>query len=100
MAKEKKTYIVLKKIKIVRQANATAKDMGWKNNEDFYDDTGSSLIGFYVDTNKTVTKKRGTKTLIKPIVIIVHNRVYSEKAEGYKYKNIAYVDEDKYQGVF
>lgn len=93
-------YIVLKKVKTRKQANAAAKDMGWGSDEEFEYDTGSSLVGFYVDTNKEVTKKRGTKKLIKPIAIIVHNSLYPEKVQGYRYKNIAYVDEDKYQNLF
>lgn len=94
-------YIILKKIKTNTQANKAAREMGWDSDDDFANQTGGSLIGYwYTSTENSTTKKKGKKKLISPICIIVHGRLFDESMEGYEAGDTAYVKFDDYMGLF
>lgn len=46
-AKELKQYVILKNIKTPKQADKTAKAMGWSSDKQFKKDTGVSLLGYW-----------------------------------------------------
>jgi len=98
------SYVKLVKVANEAQANKVAKEMGFGSHKDLKEKVGQSIVGWFVDVDEKVRKlPKGVKEgEVKPILVIVHNRPFSEKAAGYLSKNgkEAFVLGDDFEDLF
>lgn len=99
----------VKLIKVTEgNADKIVQEMGWKNDEHFAQETGSSAVGYWADDEEDQQPnsdfelpKDAKEVTLEPILIIVHSRLFRESAEGYQIDDdTAYIDEFIYEGLF
>ena len=76
--------------------------MGWKSDYHFRRETGDSLVGYWLDSGKMVTKIPPTFTtrIISPICVIVHGRLFPKSGRARVRGNTAYITETMLERLF
>lgn len=93
--------VVLKKVRTEDEADRFVQEMGWSDNRAFSMDVGDSLVGYWIDTDEDSEPPEKAKIgFIEPICVIVHGRLFPEKAFGYKLGSKAWITEEHWEDLF
>ena len=102
-----KRYVVLTKVSTPEEADKVAREFGFATDEAFKEEAGSSLAGYWVDTDyimfePDVAKERTDHEInLGPIAVLVHGRLFAESAKGFLSKDgkKAFVPESEYDEI-
>ena len=94
-------YVKLHKVLTEDDADRQVQKMGWKDNLHFQNGVGNSLVNYWIDGELEASPPDdAVEGSIKPICIIVHGRLFPEKATALVKGNEAWIEEEKFFNLF